>query len=96
MMEGKANMQFLNSLNKCIAKYGSLTPLFETLSVIYDYDTYWKKVNRNDKIRNPKLLFQSEIEQSLLMPFSVVENQKARTQTSTKKETGTDWLSMFE
>lgn len=96
MMEGKANMQFLNSLNKCIAKYGSLTPLFETLSVIYDYDTYWKKVNRNDKIRNPKLLFQSEIEQSLLMPFSVVENQKAKSQKSTKKDAGTDWLSMFE
>ena len=28
MMEGKANMQFLNSLNKVIARYESLTPLF--------------------------------------------------------------------
>ena len=29
MMEGKANMQFLDALNKVIARYESLTPLFE-------------------------------------------------------------------
>lgn len=95
MMDGKANMQFLNSLNKCIMKYGSLTPLFETLSVIYDYDTYWKKMNRNEKVRNPKLLFQSEIEHSLLMPFGVIENQRAQQQTQQDKFSR-DWLSSFD
>ncbi|UWP68542.1 replication initiation protein [Subdoligranulum variabile] len=96
MMEGKANMQFLNSLNKCIMKYGSLTLLFETLSTIYDYDTYWKKVNRDDRIRNPKLLFQSEIEHSLLMPFGVIENQKAQQQAGQNNGFTRDWLSSFD
>lgn len=96
MMEGKANMQFLNSLNKCILKYGSLTPLFEALATAYDYDTYWKKVNRDEKVRNPKLLFQSEIENSLLMPFGVIENQKARSTVSMGGGFQTNWMSAFE
>ena len=96
MMDGKANMQFLNSLNKCIMKYGSLTPLFEALSIVYDYDTYWKKVSRDGRVRNPKLLFQSEIEQSLLMPFGVIENHKAQGTANTKKEFVMDWRSAFE
>lgn len=96
MMDGKANMQFLNSLNKCIMKYGSLTPLFEALSIVYDYDTYWKKVSRDGRVRNPKLLFQSEIEQSLLMPFGVIENHKAQGAANTKKEFVMDWRSAFE
>lgn len=96
MMEGKANMQFLGSLNKCILKYGALTPLLEALAITYDYDTYWKKVNRDDSIRNPKLLFQSEIENSLLMPFSVIENQKAKEQKANPQEFTTDWLSVFD
>lgn len=96
MMDGKANMQFLGSLNKCILKYGALTPLLEALAITYDYDTYWKKVNRDDSIRNPKLLFQSEIENSLLMPFSVIENQKAKEQKANLQEFTTDWLSVFD
>lgn len=96
MMDGKANMQFLGSLNKCILKYGALTPLLEALAITYDYDTYWKKVNRDDSIRNPKLLFQSEIENSLLMPFSVIENQKAKEQKANPQEFTTDWLSVFD
>lgn len=96
MMDGKANMQFLGSLNKCILKYGSLTPLFEALATAYDYDTYWKKVNRDEKVRNPKLLFQSEIENSLLMPFGVIENQKAKATVSTGSGFHTDWMSAFD
>lgn len=96
MMDGKANMQFLGSLNKCILKYGTLTPLLEALAITYDYDTYWKKVNRDDSIRNPKLLFQSEIENALLMPFSVIENQKAKVQKDKPQEFSTDWLSVFD
>lgn len=96
MMDGKANMQFLGSLNKCILKYGTLTPLLEALAITYDYDTYWKKVNRDDSIRNPKLLFQSEIENALLMPFSVIENQKAKVQKDNAQEFTTDWLSVFD
>ena len=34
MMEGKANMQFLNALNKVIARYESLTPLYEAMAVM--------------------------------------------------------------
>lgn len=95
MMDGKANLQFLGSLNKCILKYGSLTPLFEALAITYDYDVYWKKVNRDDKIRNPKLLFQSEIENSLLMPFGVIENRKAKVSATVGSGFRTDWMSAF-
>ena len=38
MMEGKANMQFLDALNKVIARYESLTPLYEAMAVMMDYD----------------------------------------------------------
>lgn len=95
-MDGKANMQFLGSLNKCILKYGSLTPLFTALAIAYDYDVYWKKVNQDPKVRNPKLIFQSEIEHSLLMPFGVIENQKAKVSTASGSGFATDWMSAFE
>lgn len=51
MMEGKANMQFLDALNKVIARYESLTPLFEAMSVMMDYDTYWKDLMKNPRIK---------------------------------------------
>ncbi len=53
MMEGKANMQFLNALNKVIARYESLTPLCEAMAVMMDYDTYWKDLMKNPKIKTP-------------------------------------------
>ena len=53
MMEGKANMQFLNALNKVIARYESLTPLYEAMAVMMDYDTYWKDLMKNPKIKTP-------------------------------------------
>ena len=55
-------MQFLDALNKVIARYESLTPLFEAMSVMMDYDTYWKDLMKNPRIKNPKLVFQSEVE----------------------------------
>lgn len=78
MMEGKANMQFLDALNKVIARYESLTPLFEAMSVMMDYDTYWKDLMKNPKIKNPKLVFQSEVEKALLMPSAVIGEYTAR------------------
>ena len=78
MMEGKANMQFLNSLNKVIARYESLTPLFEAMAVMMDYDTYWKDLMKNPKIKNPKLVFQSEVEKALLMPSAIIGEYTAR------------------
>ena len=71
-MEGKANMQFLDALNKVIARYESLTILFEAMAVMMDYDTYWKDLMKNPKIKNPKLVFQSEVEKALLMPSAVI------------------------
>ena len=79
MMEGKANMQFLDALNKVIARYESLTPLFEAMSVMMDYDTYWKDLMKNPRIKNPKLVFQSEVEKALLMPSAVIGEYTART-----------------
>ena len=78
MMEGKANMQFLNPLNKVIARYDGLTLLFEAMAVMMDYDTYWKDLMKNPKIKNPKLVFQSEVEKALLMPSSVIGEYAAR------------------
>ena len=78
MMEGKANMQFLDALNKVIARYESLTPLFEAMAVMMDYDTYWKDLMKNPKIKNPKLVFQSEVEKALLMPSAVIGEYTAR------------------
>lgn len=78
MMEGKANMQFLDALNKVIARYESLTPLFEAMSVMMDYDTYWKDLMKNPRIKNPKLVFQSEVEKALLMPSAVIAEYTAR------------------
>jgi len=31
-----------------------------------DYDTYWKDLMKNPKIKNPKLVFQSEVEKALV------------------------------
>ena len=78
MMEGKANMQFLDALNKVIARYESLTILFEAMAVMMDYDTYWKDLMKNPKIKNPKLVFQSEVEKALLMPSAVIGAYTAR------------------
>ena len=78
MMEGKANMQFLDALNKVIARYESLTPLFEAMSVMMDYDTYWKDLMKNPRIKNPKLVFQSEVEKALLMPSAIIGEYTAR------------------
>ena len=78
MMEGKANMQFLNPLNKVIARYDGLTLLFEAMAVMMDYDTYWKDLMKNPKIKNPKLVFQSEVEKALLMPSAIIGEYAAR------------------
>ena len=78
MMEGKANMQFLDALNKVVARYESLTILFEAMAVMMDYDTYWKDLMKNPKIKNPKLVFQSEVEKALLMPSAVIGAYTAR------------------
>ncbi len=99
MMQGKANMQFLDSLNKVIARYESLTPLFEAMAVMMDYDTYWKDLMKNPKIKNPKLVFQSEVEKALLMPAAVIGEYTARkSQTdvphAAKKEY--NWTKVFD
>ena len=77
MIEGKANMQFVGSLNRVIARYGDLSPLFEALAVTMDYDTYWKELMKNPRIKNPKLVFQTEIEKALLMPAAVLGEFRA-------------------
>ena len=78
MLEGKANMQFLDALNKVIARYESLTPLFEAMSVMMDYDTFWKDLMKNPRIKNPKLVFQSEVEKALLLPSAIIGEYTAR------------------
>ena len=98
MMEGKANMQFLNALNKVIARYESLTPLYEALAVMMDYDTYWKDLMKNPKIKNPKLVFQSEVARALLMPAAVIGEYTARKAQNDPRAVHKeyDWVKAFE
>lgn len=98
MMEGKANMQFLNALNKVIARYESLTPLYEAMAVRMDYDTYWKDLMKNPKIKNPKLVFQSEVERALLMPAAVIGEYTARKAQNDPRAVHKeyDWVKAFE
>ena len=98
MMEGKANMQFLNALNKVIARYESLTPLYEAMAVMRDYDTYWKDLMKNPKIKNPKLVFQSEVERALLMPAAVIGEYTARKAQNDPRAVHKeyDWVKAFE
>ena len=58
--------------------FESLTPLFEAMSVMMDYDTYWKDLMKNPRIKNPKLVFQSEVEKALLMPSAIIGEYTAR------------------
>ena len=48
------------------------------LAVTMDYDTYWKDLMKNPRIKNPKLVFQSEVEKALLMPSAVIGEYTAR------------------
>ena len=98
MMEGKANMQFLNALNKVIARYESLSPLYEAMAVMMDYDTYWKDLMKNPKIKNPKLVFQSEVERALLMPAAVIGEYTARKAQNDPRAVHKeyDWVKAFE
>ena len=91
MIEGKANMQFVGSLNRVIARYGDLSPLFEALAVTMDYDTYWKELMKNPRIKNPKLVFQTEIEKALLMPAAGQDPLGAPV-----RDKEVDWLKAFE
>lgn len=100
MIEGKANMQFVGSLNRVIARYGDLSPLFEALAVTMDYDTYWKELMKNPRIKNPKLVFQTEIEKALLMPAAVLGEFRARCGQdplgAPVRDKEVDWLKAFE
>ena len=100
MMDGKANMQFVGSLNRVIARYGDLSPLFEALAVTMDYDTYWKELMKNPRIKNPKLVFQTEIEKALLMPAAVLGEFRARRGQdplgTPVRDKEVDWLKAFE
>ena len=99
MIEGKANMQFVGSLNRVIARYGDLSPLFEALAVTMDYDTYWKELMKNPRIKNPKLVFQTEIEKALLMPAAVLGEFRARRGQdplgAPVRDKEVDWLKAF-
>ena len=100
MIEGKANMQFVGSLNRVIARYGDLSPLFEALAVTMDYDTSWKELMKNPRIKNPKLVFQTEIEKALLMPAAVLGEFRARRGQdplgAPVRDKEVDWLKAFE
>ena len=100
MIEGKGNMQFVGSLNRVIARYGDLSPLFEALAVTMDYDTYWKELMKNPRIKNPKLVFQTEIEKALLMPAAVLGEFRARRGQdplgAPVRDKEVDWLKAFE
>ena len=100
MIEGKANMQFVGSLNRVIARYGDLSPLFEALAVTMDYDTYWKELMKNPRIKNPKLVFQTEIEKALLMPAAVLGEFRGRRGQdplgAPVRDKEVDWLKAFE
>lgn len=97
MMDGHANMQFVKPLNRFIEKHGSLTELFEALAHNLDYDIFWKEMARNPNIKNPKALFQSEVEKALLYPeMAVREFGSHSAGDAQKKEWNTNWQKAFE
>ncbi len=58
----------MDALNKVIARYESPFILFEAMAVMMDYDTYWKDLMKNPKIKNRSWSFSPEVEKALLMP----------------------------
>ena len=65
-----------------------------------DYDTYWKELMKNPRIKNPKLVFQTEIEKALLMPAAVLGEFRARRGQdplgAPVRDKEVDWLKAFE
>lgn len=99
MMSGKANMQFVNSLNAVIDKYGSLELLFATLAKKLDYDVFWKECAKSNRIKNAQGLFQTIVEKGLLFPEMVIrEGQTHQPQKEAKAESwaGGGWADAFE
>ena len=99
MMSGKANMQFVNSLNAIIDKYGSLELLFATLAKKLDYDVFWKECAKSNRIKNAQGLFQTIVEKGLLFPEMVIrEGQTHQPQKKAKAESwaGGGWADAFE
>lgn len=99
MMDGHANTQFVTPLNRFIERHGSLTELFEMLAHNLDYDIFWKEMARNPNIKNPKALFQSEVEKALLYPEMALrefESHNERVAEPAGKKWKTDWQSAFE
>lgn len=99
MMNGKANMQFVNGLNGVIDKYGSLELLFATLAKKLDYDVFWKECAKSNRIKNAQGLFQTIVEKGLLFPEMVIrEGQTHQPQEEAKKESwaGGGWADAFE
>ena len=70
----------------------------EAMAVMMDYDTYWKDLMKNPKIKNPKLVFQAEVEKALLMPAAVMAEHNARKEKggSQTAKKGFSWLDAFE
>ena len=99
MMSGKANMQFVNSLNTVIDKYGSLELLFATLAKKLDYDVFWKECAKSNRIKNAQGLFQTIVEKGLLFPEMVIrEGQTHQPEKEAKAESwaGGGWADAFE
>ena len=99
MMSGKANMQFVNSLNAVIDKYGSLELLFATLAKKLDYDVFWKECAKSNRIKNAQGLFQTIVEKGLLFPEMVIrEGQTHQPEKEAKAESwaGGGWADAFE
>lgn len=99
MMSGKANMQFVNSLNAVIDKYDSLELLFATLAKKLDYDVFWKECAKSNRIKNAQGLFQTIVEKGLLFPEMVIrEGQTHQPQKEAKAESwaGGGWADAFE
>ena len=99
MMSGKANMQFVNSLNAVIDKYDSLELLFATLAKKLDYDVFWKECAKSNRIKNAQGLFQTIVEKGLLFPEMVIrEGQTLKPQKEAKVESwaGGGWADAFE
>lgn len=100
MMQGKANMSFVNPLNDFIDRNGSLTDLFKAMATNLDFDLFWKEAAKNPKIKNPKALFQSEVEKSLLHPEMTYREYMGRHESdetaSANKWNNVNWKDQFD
>lgn len=101
VVKGKANLTYIGALNKVISAYGSLDMWFEAAAHLFDYDVYWSNLAKNKKIRNPRQVFDADVDKALVTGIATIrayDAQKADTKPLKPKEDAfhRDWNAEFD